>query len=137
MAFHGFFYICSILYSIVCSTIVLVLYKEKSHDSRSIRFNMAYSYSSRERKRKYVFSKMAANLKIKRASIATVRDQYSALTTFFNLLYSLPFKSWSPYCLFINIFSIFIYVCRFTTLTYKCWGVDVNFTDVYCLQYIR
>ncbi len=83
---------------------------------------------------------MAAILKIKRASIATVRDQYATLATFFNLLHSplsLPLKNCSPFCLFIHIFSIFIYVCRFTTLTSKCWVVDVNFTDVYCLLYIR
>ena len=53
-----------------------------------IRLDIAYLFSRSERKRKYIFSKMAAKLKDKRTSSTTMLDKHPMLGTFPTPLHS-------------------------------------------------
>jgi hypothetical protein len=62
----------------------LVQYKENQNVSSTMptRLNVAYSISWSERKRKYNYSKMAANVREKRMSITTMGAKTQALDIF-------------------------------------------------------
>jgi hypothetical protein len=75
-------------------------YKENQNVTCPIQLNVAYSISWSEQKRKYNYSKMAANFRDKRTSITTMRAKNQAFDIFLTLVdSSFPSRSRGPHTL--------------------------------------